>query len=393
MDKSSLVPSKKCKFLGFIFDTRNMILTLPTEKKRVIKEKILFFIDKVHKCKLREFARLIGLLISACPAIKYSYLYTKEFEYFKYQCLTKNPSYDQIIRIPDFLKSDLVWWLNHIDAGSMPLGISSYDMEIFTDSSKTGWGSFNNFDKCSGFWNSEESNLHINELELKAAFLGLKCFARNSQDCNILLRIDNITAISCINRMGSIQYRHLNKITRSLWEWCEQRGITVFASYINTKDNSDADQLSRKKFQDTEWELNNDAFKDIIRCFGNPQIDLFASRCNTKCPIYVSWKMDPEAQAVDAFTLSWKDCYFYAFPPFSLMTKVLQKIIHEKAEGIVVAPYWITQPWYPLFQKLVVSEPLYFEPSADLLNSPFRNTHPLHKSLRLVAARLSGKVY
>lgn len=144
--------------------------------------------------------------------------------------------------------------------------------------------------------------------------------------------------------MGSIQYRHLNKITRSLWEWCEQRGITVFASYINTKDNSDADQLSRKKFQDTEWELNNDAFKDVIRCFGSPQIDLFASRCNTKCPIYVSWKMDPEAQAVDAFTLSWKDCYFYAFPPFSLMTKVLQKIIHEKAEGIVVAPYWITHP-------------------------------------------------
>ncbi|RVE40663.1 hypothetical protein evm_014687, partial [Chilo suppressalis] len=81
-----------------------------------------------------------------------------------------------------------------------------------------------------------------------------------------------------------------------LWEWCKQRGITVFASYINTNDNCDANQLSRKKFQDTEWELNDNAFRQIVTGYGYPEIDLFASRRNAKCHIYVTWKMDPEAK-------------------------------------------------------------------------------------------------
>lgn len=65
-------------------------------------------------------------------------------------------------------------------------------------------------------------------------------------NCEILLRIDNVTAISCINRMGSIKYKHFNSISREIWDWCERRKITVFASYINTIDNYEADYLSRK---------------------------------------------------------------------------------------------------------------------------------------------------
>ena len=149
--------------------------------------------------------------------------------------------------------------------------------------------------------------------------------------------------------MGSIQFEHLHNITKEIWQWCERRRIIVFASYINTKDNYEADQLSRMKFQDTEWELNEDAFSQITHYFGYPEIDLFASRSNAKCPRYITWKNDPDAYAVDAFTISWKNKLFYAFPPFSLITKTMQKIINDKANGIVVVPYWPTQPWFPVF--------------------------------------------
>lgn len=92
------------------------------------------------------------------------------------------------------------------------------------------------------------------------------------------------------------------------------------------------------------WELADDAFQVICKKFNRPEIDLFASRLNKKCSKFVSWHNDPEAFRVDAFTLKWSTYFFYAFPPFCLILKVLQKIILDKAEGIVLVPLWPTQP-------------------------------------------------
>lgn len=390
-EKSNFNPSSQCKFLGFIFDSQNMTLNLPKTKTMKIINYIKLIRSK-ERCKLRDFARLVGLLVSSCPAIQYSWVYTKLFERFKFNKLCENPSYDQIVTLPNYLNCDFQWWLDHIEDGFCPLKTGQYCKEIYSDASTTGWGSYCDGMEASGHWKSDESSFHINVLELKAAFFGLKAFAKDCYNCEVLLRIDNVTAIACINRMGSVQYPHLNKITRDIWEWCESQGITIFASYINTKDNIEADFLSRKTFHDTEWELGDYAFRKITHKFGTPKVDLFANRCNSKCPVYVSWKSDPDAWAIDAFTIPWENLNFYAFPPFSVILKTLQKIINDKAEGIIVVPYWPTQPWFPLFRRLC-SDIIYFEPNINLLKSPFRTVHSLHRTLTLAAARCSGKHY
>lgn len=100
---------------------------------------------------------------------------------------------------------------------------------------------------------------------------------------------------------------------------------------------------------------------------------------------------DPDAYAVDAFTISWKQFYFYAFPPFSVILRVLEKIITEGSRGIVVVPRWPAQAWYPLYMSLLESEPLYLKPSKDLLCSLDRKPHALWKRITLVVGTLSGK--
>jgi len=137
--------------------------------------------------------------------------------------------------------------------------------------------------------------LHINHLELLAALFGLKCFASNLFNCNVLCRIDNTTAISYINRMGSIQHTGLNNIARAIWLFCEQRNIYVFASYIKSAENEIADRESRQLEIDTEWELSYKAYKKIIDTLGTPEVDISASRINKKCEKYISWLRDPEA--------------------------------------------------------------------------------------------------
>lgn len=390
-NKSNLNPQKSCQFLGFILDYPSMTLQLPYSKR----EKLSQFVDTIIKTKrmcIREFSRFVGSITAACPAIDYGWLHTKSLERAKYLALLKNnDNYDAYLNLPDNLQEDLHWWKNNLLVAVNPIRQQNFNLEIYTDASTSGWGAACGSETTGGFWSSSERSSHINCLELLAIYFGLKSFANNKKNCDILVRVDNTTAISYVNRMGGVQYPHLNSIAKKIWNWCEERKIHIFASYIRSSLNVEADRESRNLNVDTEWELGSREFNNITLNFGVPSIDLFASRTNTKCPLYMSWKRDPFAYNIDAFTLDWSKFFFYAFPPFALILKTLNKIVFDKATGIVVVPHWPSQPWYPLFRSLCVEKILIFPPSKNLLTSPFRSTHPLHRHLSLAACVLSGK--
>lgn len=221
-EKSNLIPSNCCKFLGFNIDSKKFIISLPDEKRAHLRHQILNMMN-LRKCTIRKFSQLVGYLISACPAIEYSMLYTKELERCKFLNLKEHNDYDRKMRIPDSLQTDLQWWANAVETSVRKIRTDNYPTVIFTDASTTGWGAACGNNTASGLWSQEEREKHINYLELLAAFLGLKTFAKNLQNCQILMRIDNSTAIAYINRMGGIQFPHLTKITKEIWQWCEIR--------------------------------------------------------------------------------------------------------------------------------------------------------------------------
>jgi len=125
--------------------------------------------------------------------------------------------------------------------------------------------------------------------------------------------------------------------------------------------------------------------------FGRPQIDLFASRLNTQCLRYASWRPDPEALYVDAFSVNWNKFFFYAFPPFSLIGRCLKKILENQAQGILVVPLWKSQSWYPKLLRLLMEPPAVTEPRRTLLTLPgIQQLHPLWEKRTLLACHLCG---
>lgn len=391
MEKSILKPSRTCVFLGLEFDSINMCIRLPKDKQKHIYDLICQY-QKIIKCKIRDFAKFIGTLNFATTAVKYSPMYLKNLERIKIDALFENNNnFEAIMRLPHFeISDDLNWWKEKIKKSHNPIKRFDFQIEIASDASKTGWGAHSGLNKTHGFWDSSEKEKHINFLELKAAFFALLCFADSLYDCDILLRLDNKTAISYINRMGGTHVRELNHVAKEIWQFCEKRELWVYASYITSKDNKIADIESRTLEPETEFEISEFYFNIIIKKFGTFDIDLFASRVNNKCNKYISWKQDPFAFSVDAFTINWAEFYFYAFPPFSLILRSLKKIKREKAVGIMVVPYWPSQPWYPLFCKMLISKPLYLGPDVNLLFSSDRSPHPLWEKLSLVVGKLSG---
>ena len=98
------------------------------------------------------------------------------------------------------------------------------------------------------------------------------------------------------------------------------------------------------------------------------------------------------AYGVDAFSFDWPQDIIYAFPPFSLIPRVLQKIENEKTEGILIVPIFVNQSWFTSLLTLLIKEPLWL-PSSDIsLTFPYRRKSiPYLPKTRLMACYVSGE--
>ena len=74
----------------------------------------------------------------------------------------------------------------------------------------------------------------------------------------------------------------------------------------------------------------------------------------------------------------WSSYVFYAFPPFSVLGRVVQKIQEDMAEGILLIPNWPTQPWFHKVMRLLVKK-LLLPKNNELFQLPYIKTavHPL----------------
>ena len=80
----------------------------------------------------------------------------------------------------------------------------------------------------------------------------------------------------------------------------------------------------------------------------------------------------------------------YMFPPFPLLSKVVQKIRSTQvAEVILVAPWWPSQPWFPHLLCLCVEHPLFLPYCQDLLSQQDQKYISDGKSFHLHIWRLS----
>jgi len=168
--------------------------------------------------------------------------------------------------------------------------------------------------------------------------------------------------------------------------------LWLSAAFCPGKENVKADKASREFRDETEWRLNPKMFKKICMNVCTPEIDLFASRLNKQLKEFCSWQPDPQARFVDAFTQSWYDLSFYAFPPFSLIPRVLQKINRDKAMGILLVPFWPTQPWMTSLQQMLVAVPLLLtvtQGTLELVHAPDK-IHPLQGQLQILVCLCHG---
>ena len=221
------------------------------------------------------------------------------------------------VPLPWEVRWDLSWWMvrDHLLTG-VRFGTPAPDLHLYSDASCSGWGAHLLDQHVSGVWSDQEKLLHINLLEMKALFLGLQAFRVDVIGHHVTAMCDNSHGRGIRQQArghgfpGSMlvgqppsemdrEFRHPSR--------CE---VSTRTSQCPGR----CPQPSRASSRDRV--VHPQVARSLLRVWGNPSIDLFATCLNAKLPLYCSLVPDPQAVFEDAFRHPWDDLDLYASLPF-----------------------------------------------------------------------------
>ena len=304
--KCVLEPTQSIDFLGFMVDSTKQELRLPAEKMKKIRAEARK-LSTSASTTARKLSQFLGKLNAATRAVPVAPLFYRSLQAALGRALTAGAQdYSVLVEVTPNMREELQWWEEHLSQwNGGTLVTEKPSVVIETDASKKGWGATSQGVQTGGPWSRSESSMHINCLEALAAFLAIKCFARDRRSVTILLRMDNMSAVTYVNKLGGTVSQNVTAITKNLWLWCLQRDISLIAEHLPGVQNTIADEESRMMKDRTDWKLNPEVFRQINRRLGPQTVDLFASRLTTQLPRFFSWRPDPEAEALNAFSQQW----------------------------------------------------------------------------------------
>ena len=394
--KSQLTPVQQLEFLGFQINSDLMTINLPPEKGRKIQQDAVRLL-KSQSISARELAMFIGKTVATSRAVTQAPLHYRALQMALNMVTSEeNPEgcldkYESTIPLNSSMIVDLNWW-SALDRQMMssPIHPPQSILIIESDASNVGWGARCGDTSTGGSWSIEEAAQHINYLELMAAFLALKTFANNQMGL-ILLKMDNVSAVSYINQKGGTHSTQLCNLALEIWEWCLERQILLQAEHLPGILNTVADTESRVMRDRCDWMINPSVFQQIQQAMGPFQTDLFASRLTRQLTQFYSWRPDPEAEATDAFTQNWAQVRGYANPPWCLISRCLSKVKREEARLVIVTPQWPYQPWFPLLLGMLEDHPRQLPQIPDLILNPTNQEFIMKQGVpNLIAWPISG---
>ena len=361
-EKCQLVPSEKIQWIGYIIDTIGEDgipwVYIPQARIRKLRHDIRRAIQ-TGSVKARQLARIAGQCISMCKAVLPGKLQLRSI----YKVLGQRSSWQDVLTLDTYSVQDLTWWLEALSSwNGAPLLHNSIEAQIETDASGYGWGAWLDGDCAAGVWDSYTSHQPSNYRELLAIILALRAFAPQVSNKRVQILTDNISCVAYINHLGGPSTQ-LTRLARSLWTTAYELGIDLSAKHLAGKLNVRADYLSRAVCPQ-EWMIHPELFRYIDNHFGPHTIDRFASFRTAQLPRYNSRLYDPATEAVDAMAQHWGHENNFVNAPFSMLPRILDKIVAEQAEVTIIAPAWPAQVWYQKLQHMTTHMPI------ELRNDP-----------------------
>ena len=307
-DKSVLQPAQRIVFLGYALDSPHMSICL-SDKRGVILD-ICKKLNSGASHKIRAVASAVSCLIAALPGVKYGGLFYRSLERCKNLALkSAGGNFEKTWRLTTQAQHELGWWSHCITLAShfLLLGWTYFLMPVWRDGVALmalpmlgGGGLMMNPLSTSMSWSSMQPNspcwllpqmchTPISTWYWTTLWLLLTLIKWGSYTPPFAMRLLVYIALGKGRKHVAVYCLHPGR-------WEQQIFIPgIFGTILNGCLTLVFKQLSALSFV--------------------PEVDLFTSRLNCQLTPFVSWKPEPGAWAVNAFSLCWTALEFYDFPP------------------------------------------------------------------------------
>ncbi|KAJ8009614.1 hypothetical protein DPEC_G00090730 [Dallia pectoralis] len=333
--KSVLSPVQVTTFLGVVWDSTTMRAHL--SPARVAS--ILAAVEQVRlgqSLTVKQFQRLLGLLAAASNVIPCGLLFMRPLQWWlRTKGFSPRGNQFRMITVTRRCLRTLVMWRKPWFLTQGPvLGAPCRRVTL----TLTGWGAIMSGRPAQGLWRGHQLSWHINWLEMLAVYQALKHFLPDLRGHHVLVRSDNTSVVFYINHQGGLRSRPLYNLARQVLLWSHGKLLSLRAIFIPGYLNQGADTLSRQGPRPGERRLHPEVVELLWSHFGRAEVDLFASRETSHCPLWFSLT-HPAPLGLDAMVQAWPRSRLYAFPPVALLPGVLERIRQER-EGPAFPGAW-----------------------------------------------------
>ncbi|XP_051740767.1 uncharacterized protein LOC127507586 [Ctenopharyngodon idella] len=389
--KSVLLPAQTSNYLGVVWDSTTMQARLSPARVNAILSAVKG-VKLGQSLTVKQFQRLLGLMAAASSVIPFGLLHMRPLQWWlRTKGFSPRGNPFRMIKVTRRCLRALVMWKKPWFLSQGPvLGAPCRRVMLTTDASLTGWGAIMSGRSAQGLWEDHHRSWHINRLEMMAVFRALKYFLPDLWGHHVLVRTDNMSVVSYINHQGGLRSRQLCKLSHQILLWSQGKLLSLRAAYIPGHQNVGADILSRQGPRPGEWRLHPEVVELVWKKFGRAEVDLFASKETSHCPLWYSLT-HPAPLGLDAMVQAWPRLRLYAFPPIALLPGVLERVRRDGVRLILIAPFWPTRIWFSDLVSLLESSPMEIPIRQDLLSQAGGTIiHPRPELWKLWAWPLRG---
>lgn len=342
--KGNPEPTQCGVVLGFLIDTRSLTLSIPDAGLVKITDKANALLDS-GVATMRQLYSLASSLMT----FKRASLLASTRAYRLYAACRGRRSWDSAFPLPSELRPTLQWVRDELrHHATRRFGWEAHEKVWFhCDASATGCSMVRVDPTTKAPIGGDESEMRVtftadesgrssNNRELRTYAKGFRAFGPLLRGKVVQACGDNLTSIAYLAKGGGPVAELLDLATEAL-EVLEALGADLLPPiYIPGEQNVFADQGSRTLDLE-DYRLREVAFHKISKEWGPFSTDRFADETNALLPIFNSRFQSSGAAAIDAFKQTWNGNE-YLFPPLSRLGDVVDKILRDRAHGVLIVP-------------------------------------------------------